>query len=672
MNKVINRFIEVSLENQWYPIVTSKEINLFDLYKSDWPFLQIDFEDDFEKMHQECIQNDHLFVGHRQKDKHLSYSHEGWSALTLHGLRADATENCDQYGLTERDYKWTDICEYFPTCVQFLKKLGYQSYERVRIMRLAPGGYIMPHSDGDGRVFGPLNIAINNPDGCNFYFEKWGKVPFKPGTGFFLDIGNVHAVYNNSDEPRYHFIVHGHINNKLIETAFNQLKEREDRVCYGVYNQRNQINDFSMYLRAKGATLFYLKRSENDVEIICGDEIHEILEESFLKGYEYCVIQSAGCILRSFNYDKEIRDFIKENNFGVAGHILNFPGKWLELHPQFFIVNLVAWKEVGSPEFGEWCFEEQLLPVMERSVENFHDDYTPLWVKYLNREEIQPPGGQGWNLLRFMILNNWPIITLSEKLRLNKFYCYPDFDTNRFKNSLDTLTSYEGQNWNQNKLISDIKSVKDQIWLFNSEIMSITNTGNFDMVVNTASGFKLFDIFKNKKLNQGGNIIVYDFNIKSLQWYKHLYNWKNDSLIECIRSFPERDYFTWMGKVGNNYSEDDSFINLYKKVIYHFGGVKNFVKYWQIFKNTKTKFVIVDLYKDPEKFANIFVGKGKKFVNLSNIFSTDATTFLYGHIEVQTSQQKCLSSLYVVDPEIEIDISDFWNRHLTGKVKDIL
>ena len=176
-------------------------------------------------MHQECIQNDHLFVGHRQKDKHLSYSHEGWSALTLHGLRADATENCDQYGLTERDYKWTDICEYFPTCVQFLKKLGYQSYERVRIMRLAPGGYIMPHSDGDGRVFGPLNIAINNPAGCNFYFEKWGKVPFKPGTGFFLDIGNVHAVYNNSDEPRYHFIVHGHINNKLIE---NKILIKED------------------------------------------------------------------------------------------------------------------------------------------------------------------------------------------------------------------------------------------------------------------------------------------------------------------------------------------------------------------------------------------------------------------------------------------------------------
>lgn len=669
MNEIISEFIESSLKNQWHPSNTSKNFNVFE---SDWPFLQIDFDDDFEKMHKECIKNDHLFVGHRQKDKHLSYSHEGWSALTLHGIRPDATEHYDQYGLSEPNYKWTDVCKYFPTCVRFLKKLGYENYDRVRIMRLAPGGYIMPHSDGEGRIFGALNIAINNPEGCNFYFKDWGRVPFKQGTGFFLDIGNVHAVYNNSDEPRYHFIVHGHINSRLIETAFKQLDESEEKICYGVYNQRHAINSFSMYLKAKGATLFYLNRPRNNIEIICADEIHEILKESLVKGYQYCVIQSAGCTLRSFNYDREIRDFIKGNTFGVAGHILAWPGKWLELHPQFFIVNVSAWKEVGCPEFGEWHSDKQLLPVIERSVENFHDDYTPIWVRYSNKQAMQSEAGRGWNLLKMMFLNNWPVITLSEKLRFNKFYYYPEHETAKFEDSIKTLTPYEGQNWNQSKIISDVKLIKDQIWLFNSETMSITNKGNFDLVVNTASGFKLFDIFKNKKLNQGGKVIVYDFNVKSLRWYRHFYEWKNDDLIDCIRSFPEKDNFTWIGKKNCNYVEDESFSNLYKEVMDHFGGINNFVKYWKIFKETQVKFVMVDLYKDSEKFANIFVGKGKKFVNLSNIFSTDATTFLYGHIEVQTSQQRCLASLYVVDPEIQISIFDFWGRNLIGKVKDIL
>jgi len=671
MNNMLREFIEFASNNQWCPTIPSVD---FDIFESDWPYLQIDFNDDFEKMHQECIENDHLFVGHRQKDKHLSYSHEGWAALTLHGLRSDATENYDQYGfIDESDYKWTEVCEYFPACVQFLKKLGYQTYHRVRIMRLAPGGYIMPHSDGKGgKGFGALNIAINNPEGCNFYFQSWGKVPFKPGTGFFLNIENVHAVYNNSNEPRYHFIVHGFVNDNLMKTALDQLNKRENKVCYGVYNQRNAINNFSMYLRAKGATLFYLNRVGGNLEIICGDEIHEILQESLDKGYDYCVMQSAGCTLRSFNFDQEIRQFIKENKFGVAGHPLYRPGEWLELHNQFFIVNLFAWKEVGCPEFGNFCYKEKLLPVIERSVENFHDDYTPLWVKYSGEQKMQFDAGQGWKLLKEMFLGNWPVIALSENLRSRKFYCYPDYEPDRFENSIKTLTPYEGQNWNQSKLLSDIRSVKDQIWLFNSESMSIKNEGKFDLVVNTASGFKVLDIFKNEKMNENGKVIVYDFNIKSLQWYKHFYNWKNDNLINCIRSFSDRDYFTWMGKNRNNYVEDYSFLTLYKQLMKHFGGSENFIKYWKIFKNTQVKFVSVDLYKEPEKFANIFVGKGKKFVNLSNIFSTDATTFLYGHTEVQSSQQKCLSSLYVVDPEIEIFICDFWNRDLCGKVKDIL
>ena len=63
-------------------------------------------------MYRECVQNDDMFVGHREKDKHLSYSHEGWKGLTLHGLRPDATENYDQYG-SPNQYRWTAACENF-------------------------------------------------------------------------------------------------------------------------------------------------------------------------------------------------------------------------------------------------------------------------------------------------------------------------------------------------------------------------------------------------------------------------------------------------------------------------------------------------------------------------------------------------------------------------------
>lgn len=222
MIEILQEFIIKAEENQWYPTLPIPQ----DVFTSDWPYLHLDFIDDFESMYQECLANDKRFVPHRQLDKHLSYNHEGWAALTLHGISYDKTEHFTQYGynsLDEADYHWTEVCEFFPYTVNFLKKLNYHSYDRVRIMKLSAGGYIMPHSDGVGRIFGPLNIAINNPIGCNFYFRKWGKVPFKQGRGCFLDIANEHIVYNNSNQDRYHIIVHGDLNYDLIKEAFKQI-----------------------------------------------------------------------------------------------------------------------------------------------------------------------------------------------------------------------------------------------------------------------------------------------------------------------------------------------------------------------------------------------------------------------------------------------------------------
>ncbi len=224
MIDILKEFITEAESNQWSPSLPIPK----DIYRSDWPFVPIDFEDDFEEMHRECIRNDHMFVGHRQLDKHLSYNHEGWAAITLHGISPDKTEHWPQYGfksLEEAGYRWTEACTYFPKTVEFIKKLGYEQYDRVRIMKLSAHGYIMPHVDGHGRMFGPLNIAINNPDGCGFYFRKWGKVPFKQGRGIFLDIGNEHIVWNNSDQTRYHIIVHGFGAFDLYDHTAKQLEK---------------------------------------------------------------------------------------------------------------------------------------------------------------------------------------------------------------------------------------------------------------------------------------------------------------------------------------------------------------------------------------------------------------------------------------------------------------
>jgi len=176
-------------------------------------YYPVKFNFDVDLLLNECISVDHLFFNHRNQDKKSGYGHRGWQSLTLHGIDKHKTEHYTKYGFTnldEANYHWTDVCDLVPNLYNFLSSLPYKKFDRVRIMKLSPYGYIMPHTDGPGRIFSPLNIAINNPENCHFIFKDKGIVPFKEGYGMILDVATEHIVINNSNTPRYHVIVHGH------------------------------------------------------------------------------------------------------------------------------------------------------------------------------------------------------------------------------------------------------------------------------------------------------------------------------------------------------------------------------------------------------------------------------------------------------------------------------
>lgn len=176
-------------------------------------YYKFNFDFDPEVLLNECKSIDHLFGSHRSGETLSGYKHQNWQSLTLHGIDMHKTMHCDSYGYDSiESYRWTELCSLTPNIAAFCKSLPYSFFDRVRIMKVGPGGYIMPHSDGKQRMFGPLNIAINNPEGCEFVFEDCGTVPFEPGKGFVVDVSKRHIVINKSHEPRYHIIALGGLN----------------------------------------------------------------------------------------------------------------------------------------------------------------------------------------------------------------------------------------------------------------------------------------------------------------------------------------------------------------------------------------------------------------------------------------------------------------------------
>tara|TARA_R110000803_G_scaffold208030_1_gene276401 strand:+ start:241 stop:1932 length:1692 start_codon:yes stop_codon:yes gene_type:complete len=133
----------------------------------------------------------------------------GWSSFCIHGKSFDATRE-DEYYNDNRPHVWTkEALEHMPNTINFLKSLNFKSFKRVRVMCLAPKGFINIHRDQTESQLGAINIAINHPEECKFYLEHHGELVFKPGVAYKMNLVNYHTVVNYSNTARYHIIVHG-------------------------------------------------------------------------------------------------------------------------------------------------------------------------------------------------------------------------------------------------------------------------------------------------------------------------------------------------------------------------------------------------------------------------------------------------------------------------------
>lgn len=191
--------------------------------QSNLPWLKLDLDIPHLDIQKEINHIQQYFVDHRKNNN----EHINWKSFCIHGKSYDSTRE-DSYYNDDRSFKFTkEACQFMPNTVNFFKEFKDIEFNRIRVMQLKPKGLISVHRDYDlPGMLNPINIAITQPNNCNFVMEKFGIVPFKQGDAFMLNVANRHAVYNDSDEYRYHIIIHYKpcvtIDN-LILKSYNQL-----------------------------------------------------------------------------------------------------------------------------------------------------------------------------------------------------------------------------------------------------------------------------------------------------------------------------------------------------------------------------------------------------------------------------------------------------------------
>lgn len=171
-----------------------------------------------------------MFIKYRTGE----YDHQGWHSVSLYGLSHDKPASYDAYGFDNgeeaaKNFIWTKAADRCPITINWLKTVfPTNRFARVRFMLLEAGGYIAPHIDAPIPHIEPVNIALSNPNGCDWVWGDGSILKFSPGDVYAMNVGFEHSVRNNSNEDRYHMIVHHHDSTDEWKKLLTDAMEKYD------------------------------------------------------------------------------------------------------------------------------------------------------------------------------------------------------------------------------------------------------------------------------------------------------------------------------------------------------------------------------------------------------------------------------------------------------------
>lgn len=240
-------------------------------------------------------------------------------------------------------------------------------------------------------------------------------------------------------------------------------------------------------------------------DVIVGLDEDELLSFAAEQGYDFAVVLSTGTEFINGDSFFQAVENLTATDFFIAGHILDRKEAYYELHHQCYVINLEKFDQLGRPEVGRELLghqHRQLIP--QRSHENIHDDYTPIWVSSSNERKDYQHKLHGWNILGLAFDRNEKIIVFDDRFRNNKKYYYPENQQEFLKHIQWAYT--------RERYCSD-----EFIHTENTEYVDVVEK-DFECIITPASG-SWFVPFISDDLPV--KVIYYDYNQKSLDYWRN-------------------------------------------------------------------------------------------------------------------------------------------------------
>ena len=271
-----------------------------------------------------------------------------------------------------------------------------------------------------------------------------------------------------------------------------------------VDNTHIYISDWSKELIKNISDFTISNTFSKGYDILQGQDEDLLLQIACDQQYQAAVIFSTGTeFINGDNFFDAIEKLHKEKVF-IAGHILDRGDAYYELHHQCYYVNLGIYKNLGRPQIGKQQLgHRHTQDIPWRSVENWHDDYTPKTISAGDQVKDYNHKCHGWNILTQAFDKNLPVLVFDETVRNNKKHYYPE---------------------NQQEFINHIQWAYRRFNYCSTEFVHTDHTENinfqnqvFEQFFVPASGAWWQSMINTSK---PVTVVIYDYNQKALDYWQ--------------------------------------------------------------------------------------------------------------------------------------------------------
>ena len=264
--------------------------------------------------------------------------------------------------------------------------------------------------------------------------------------------------------------------------------------------------------------------TEENIITIDLNQINDCLKTEVKTKYAFIIQEGI------FFFDHMDNNFLRAvmsdlDDYSLVGHILDRKDRYYQVHPQQFILNVDDWKKIGAPDFNQKKDTE--LVAIERSDDNFHDDYTPLWIRKSNNTISNDRLKLGGYVISQLLKNNFKVRPFNtDERHVKKFVYYSN------EEQISHMLSYEK--------INPYSFYYPKTTRYTERIF--TDKANKYITVANAveSLYKIKDVYKEIK-----SIDFYDISITALIFTELFIKNFNGDYMNFVKEFDDMGARNW-------------------------------------------------------------------------------------------------------------------------------